>query len=148
MARRITLTKGEMFGELIVLDGDLSIEGSRKVHAKCQCSCGNVTVKVVSDIRRGTTRSCGCLRKDVLDKNAYKHTTKLTKKKYGMLTLITDNGVKNGKGEYVSKFMCDCGNEVVLSNLRVTQGKTKSCGCLRKEMLSVGIKNHNRKFYK
>lgn len=142
MSRRITLSKGEVFGELTVLDGDVSVNGSKKVHARCKCSCGAIAVKVVSDIRRGVTRSCGCLRKDVLKKNAYIHTTKLIKRRYGMLTLIADNGDKNGKGEYISRFMCDCGNDVVLSNLRVIQGKAKSCGCLRDAMLSVGIKNY------
>lgn len=32
---------------------------------KCQCSCGNTTVVRGGDLRRGTTRSWGCINKKI-----------------------------------------------------------------------------------
>jgi hypothetical protein len=40
------------------------------------------------------------------------------------------------KGRYRDRFRCDCGNEVILSRYSVMQGKSKSCGCLRREAMS------------
>ena len=66
----------------------------------------------------------------------------LTGQKFGMLTVIKrvdDYLYPNGKrsGQYLCK--CDCGNEtiVVLNNLK--SGRTKSCGCL--------LKNINRSMF-
>ena len=50
------------------------------------------------------------------------------------------------KGKYGEKyylFECECGNEKVMSLLNVTSGKTKSCGCLRKETISKQFKKYN-----
>ena len=59
--------------------------------------------------------------------------------KYGMLTIIEEVQpyIKpNGKSERKVKCKCDCGNltDVLLFQLR--SGKTKSCGCYLKEVVS------------
>jgi hypothetical protein len=46
---------GEVFGRLTVV----SVDGRT---AKCRCSCGNEKAISVYEVRRGTTKSCGCLR--------------------------------------------------------------------------------------
>ena len=50
------------------------------------------------------------------------------------------------KGKYGEKyylFECECGNEKVMSLLNVVSGKTKSCGCFRRETVSNQFKKHN-----
>ena len=38
-------------------------------------------------------------------------------------------------GIYNYRCKCDCGNEAVVTNVRLSQGITHSCGCLKKELL-------------
>ena len=64
-------------------------------------------------------------------------------KKFGKLLVIEDLGRINISGEpaqnkYV-KCLCDCGNTTIVTYNNLTQGKTKSCGCLRRENSG----NHN-----
>lgn len=49
---------GEQFDRLFVLD-IYKINGASKAY--CICNCGNTKVTLVSSLRRGCTRSCGCL---------------------------------------------------------------------------------------
>ena len=67
----------------------------------------------------------------------------LTGRRFGRLTVIrrvegypTPRGLRDG---WLCK--CDCGNEVVVSTGDLTRGRTRSCGCLRRETTS---KNHAR----
>ena len=63
----------------------------------------------------------------------------LTGQRFGRLTIIKKNS-SNKRGIYwLCK--CDCGIEKVIYSGDIRQGKTKSCGCLRKEgrRLSPGL---------
>lgn len=63
--------------------------------------------------------------------------------RYGMLVVVAR--VQDGPRRQV-RFLCrcDCGNEVEVraSNLRV--GKTKSCGCLRRERMRLAARAAGR----
>jgi len=52
--------KNQRFGRLVVLE--LLSENPPKW--KCQCDCGNTTNVQGTTLRYGTTKSCGCLRKE------------------------------------------------------------------------------------
>lgn len=56
---------GQRFGQLSVLE-----EAGRSLHFKtlwrCQCDCGNIIVAVGGSLKSGNTKSCGCLKRDVL----------------------------------------------------------------------------------
>ena len=68
--RRIDLS-GQQFERLTVLCRD-GLSG-HDVAWRCRCRCG--TIKTVSGValRTGRTRSCGCLRREVLRDLRYKH---------------------------------------------------------------------------
>lgn len=51
--------KGRRFGRLVASSQDGYCCG--KIKWKCVCDCGNVISVIGSDLKRGTTRSCGCL---------------------------------------------------------------------------------------
>jgi len=52
--------------------------------------------------------------------------------RFGKLEVIGITDLNyNGRKRPICK--CDCGNIVVVSQCRLLSGKTKSCGCLRKE---------------
>lgn len=62
-------------------------------------------------------------------------------KRFGRLTVIRENGrAKNGALMYLCE--CDCGNFVTVRGLSLRKGDCKSCGCLRKEVSSVGNSTH------
>lgn len=63
---------GEKFGRLTVL----SAAGSDKwgnLLWECECDCGSETFVTGSHLRRGTTRSCGCLATEMISKRRKTH---------------------------------------------------------------------------
>jgi hypothetical protein len=52
--------------------------------------------------------------------------------KYGKLIVLKKADYKKGN-RIVWKCRCDCGNEVDVAGIYLTQGDTKSCGCLKKD---------------
>lgn len=58
----------------------------------------------------------------------------LTGQKFNRLTVI-EFFEKNRAGR-VWKCRCDCGNECTVLEYRLTSGATKSCGCLKREVLA------------
>lgn len=75
----------------------------------CECSCENKTQKILSgsDLRKGKTKSCGCLRKEI----AKSRTKYKINEKYGALTIIEDTTNRNNSGSIIYRCKCDCGND-------------------------------------
>lgn len=72
---------GLRFGRLLVIER--APTENRPHHAtaaswKCLCDCGNVTVLLGNVIRRGNTKSCGCLHRDSCRERATKHESRNT----------------------------------------------------------------------
>ena len=55
MTKRIDLT-GKTYGRLTVLE----YIGNAKY--KCKCECGKITIANTENLKRGHTKSCGCLK--------------------------------------------------------------------------------------
>lgn len=92
----------------------------------CQCECGNQVSVVGTSLTNGTTKSCGCLRKNkIID---------LTGQRFGNLTVIgiaeKSSTDKSRDSFWLCK--CDCGIEKTIRGKSLRNGATKSCGCLRK----------------
>jgi len=67
-------------------------------------------------------------------------------KKLGKLTAL-EFSHKKGSAKYW-KFKCDCGKETITRLTMVLNGRTRSCGCLRKEYGNgIFIKN-NLEYYR
>lgn len=63
----------------------------------------------------------------------------MTRQRFGRLTCIAfDHRDENNRGA-IWKVRCDCGVEFLAYRINLINGSTRSCGCLRKDML------HNRK---
>lgn len=54
---------GEKFGRVLVLERAPSRHG--RAHWLCQCDCGKTKVILGRSLRKGRTKSCGCLRKEL-----------------------------------------------------------------------------------
>ena len=62
-------------------------------------------------------------------------TIALDGQKFGMLTVVSEAGInKYGNSHWLCR--CDCGNEKVVQGGSLRSGDTKSCGCLRRALLS------------
>lgn len=65
--RLIDLT-GQRFGRLVVLERTGTYKGSDGSGSspiwKCQCDCGEVVEVIGRNLRYGSTKSCGCIRRE------------------------------------------------------------------------------------
>lgn len=61
--KRLNLT-GERFGRLKVIKRTDKRAGNNEVVYICRCDCGKIIEAYTSLLRRGKTRSCGCLHRD------------------------------------------------------------------------------------
>lgn len=50
--------------------------------------------------------------------------------KFGRLTLLDRDAGRSADKHVLSRWLCECGAEVVVAYSRVKNGKTRSCGCL------------------
>ncbi len=67
----------------------------------------------------------------------------LTGKRFGRLTVIEKSESKNGFASWLCE--CDCGEKCVVCGRALRIGKTKSCGCLRRETTAKTRKKHGKK---
>lgn len=121
------MTTGEKFNKLTFIE-ETHRGTYYKRFGKFKCDCGQETNKLITNVRIGKTKSCGCLK--IVPKIKMEIGQKL-----GKLTLIQFEKIINrsGKNLKMYKFKCDCGNDVIKELTRVHSGATRSCGCSRKE---------------
>lgn len=98
----------------------------------CLCDCGNETVVSAKNLKSGATKSCGCANQDWAASQAHN----LTGKEFGRFIVIG----KSDKGGRYWDCLCSCGETKSVNSCALVGGKTKSCGCLRKETTSISSK--------
>ena len=118
---KLNLT-GQQYGLLTVIE-EVQKNG-KDIMWRCKCWCGQEKIVSTKNLRRGHTKSCGCL-----------HANNLINKTFNRLTVIdrADN-TKDGKTQW--KCRCECGNNVIVLGSNLIKGYTKSCGCLSKQKKS------------
>lgn len=72
MTRLVDMVGGT-FGRLTVVERAPNAANSTDARWRCRCSCGAETVTYGRFLRRGHTRSCGCLQRDVNLARVLKH---------------------------------------------------------------------------
>jgi hypothetical protein len=87
----------------------------------CVCACGTHAIVNGQSLRKGMTKSCGCLR------SAPKVDS--TGKRFGRWTVNTYAG--GGKWHCV----CDCGARAVVRGRALQKQQSRSCGCFARELL-------------
>lgn len=127
---------GRVFGRWTVISrapDRYSKRGDKIIYWNCRCECG--TIKEVADreLKRGRSKSCGCIKKIL------KEPEDLTGKRFGRWIVIKrgeDRYDKNGHILRTWVCQCDCGTikEVFEGSLR--NNNSQSCGCLQKEIVS------------
>ena len=131
---------GKRFGRLVVSSEVPKSEWKNKKHREffCVCDCGDITKVARGALMSGGTKSCGCLKRDVVQNQG----EDLTGQTFGELTAI--RRVKSHvteSGERLTRwiFRCSCGREVELSINNVKSGGTKSCGHIGKSLAEYEI---------
>ena len=110
---RINLA-GKQFGKLTV--SEYSGEGSNKNSKwKCKCACGKEVVVLGYRLKNGGTKSCGCLRDDVM-------TPRINKPYQWLFKILSINAIRNHREmnlsfsdflEIISHGKCDyCGRKI------------------------------------
>ena len=115
---------GLLFGKLKVIkrvEDYIFPNGDKHVQWLCQCECGNEKKTLGKYLKNGTVKSCGCLKRNKND---------LTGLRFGKLLVLN----RNEKTNHSWDCLCECGNRCVVNTSELQSGKTKSCGCLRKEV--------------
>ena len=121
--RKPTDLTGEVFGKLTVLE---RVENKGKMVVwKCRCACGQLTLATAHDLKNGSKRSCGCLRKENCRRKD------IAGKRFGKLVALYPMDKLGVTGSVIWKCRCDCGNEVEVAVADLNKGNNKSCGCLK-----------------
>lgn len=133
---------GKIFERLTVIRRVENNEHGRSMWL-CQCECGNQKVIMGKCLKSGHTKSCGCLNREIISKSSLKDISGVRYGKLLVVDRVEDHISQNGRRCVMWRCLCDCGNYTEVSSNQLTSGKTKSCGCLRKEKLSKGNPKHN-----
>lgn len=117
MPRKREDLAGKVFGKLTAVKC-LGTNEKGRLMWKCKCECGGEIIVYPPNLKKGLTKSCGCLRRE-----------DLAGKVFGKLTAVECLGT-NEQGYVVWKCKCECGGETVTRTASLKGGTTKSCGCI------------------
>lgn len=123
LSREIADVTGQRFGRLVAVEPTERRSGSSVVW-KCVCDCGNETFASVANLKKGATRSCGCLS---YEKRKYQRVGRA----FGHLAVVSEIGTFGGrKGLVLCE--CDCGRKAVrgFGSLQNYSTAETSCGRL------------------
>ena len=115
---------GKTYGRLTVLRDDGSRTKSGRVLWLCECSCGNKVYVLSQNLKRGTTKSCGCLN----DEKRHERFKDLTNTETANFKII-DRAYSKNQRVWWNCICKHCGKSVILNNNLI--GHQTSCGCRR-----------------
>lgn len=138
------IESGMKFGELTVIEEDFkkqeimfSKNHTKRQYYKCLCSCGKVTTVQRECLNRGTTKSCGHLKKYVFNPEP----KDLSEKSFNDLdVLYIDDTKPSGCGKH-TYWICQCrkcGKSRSIRSSDLINGTAKDCGCGKSERASNG----------
>lgn len=136
--------KGKRFGRLVAVERVEAPEGASQQQAywRCKCDCGKEKVVASAVLRRGNTRSCGCLKRMIDDQRAVEPGTRC-----GRLVVVSEakppEGVKRKERWWTCR--CVCGGYTTAKTYDLKKGNKRSCGCLRLEHAQKMAKEYNRR---
>lgn len=136
--RTIQDLSGHVFGKLTVLnraDDYITPKGVRHVQFRCVCECGKERVVRASNLRNGHTTSCGCARRESM---TGVNLDDLSGRQFNRWTVLhrAESIVEpSGSKATVWHCRCDCGGERDIRAGTLHSGLSKSCGCLKTEVL-------------
>jgi hypothetical protein len=140
MSKFIDLT-GQRFGSLTVIER-VGTKWKSCALWKCKCDCGNEIEVISADLNRRKYKTCG--------KCSFSKSSVEVGDIFGRWTVVSINETLAGDRKYCT-CLCSCGTERTVQALNLLRGKSKSCGCLQKEMVrdrSITHGMHKTTIYK
>ena len=156
---------GNRYGRLLVIER--AKNKGKDTCWKCKCDCGNETIVRGTNLRDGSTLSCGCYHIDKCKKpkgpriyNNYLtnepdeiplgEAENLRGKRFGKLIPLYRVKVESDQNCAFWKCQCDCGNTTITRSSALKSGKVASCGCSTESHGEIKIKelllNNNLSF--
>lgn len=126
---------GKKFGYLTVLKDSGERYNQHNVLWECRCECGKVIKVAANDLLKGSTKSCGCKKKELRHETRAK---KMIGQKFGKLTIVAQTDQQDIDLSYKYLCQCDCGNTKIFSGTHLRNGNVSSCGCIA---YSIGEQN-------
>lgn len=105
------------------------------IFATCQCVCGTIRDVRLSKLLHNKSQDCGCGHDDrrrERARKAYEHMVNNTINGWTLLDIIPPD---DGRHNTFALCMCQCGTVKIVNITHITSGKSKDCGCGRKDML-------------
>ena len=101
-------------------------------HFICECTCKTRKSVALSSLKRGQSKSCGCLRKITSSLTGKKNLISLTGMTFGKLIVKSYNEEKSKNSHSGSYWNCECecGNKSIVAASNLKRGYVSSCGCL------------------
>ena len=96
----------------------------------CACECGTEKDVPGEALRNGSSKSCGCLQREISAQLCKSMVTDITGKRFGKLIALERIPATNRNKHCKWKCQCDCGNVVNVDLGNLMSGKSKSCGCV------------------
>lgn len=116
--------KGNVYGRLTVLGDDGTRTKTSKVLWRCRCDCGNEVHVLGSNLKRGATKSCGCLNSEKR-RERFKDLAGTETENFK----IIDKAYSKNQRVWWNCICKHCSQSVVLNNNLIDH--QASCGCRR-----------------
>ncbi len=131
---KILLSPHQRVGRLTLVAREHRVDSRhiKRAYWRCLCDCGSNTSPAEDALKRGLTRSCGCLHRDVASAAAHD----LVGRRFGRLTVIRRVGSDKSRAA-TWLVRCDCGKEKTIRSTGLTFALTESCGCIQREIVSL-----------
>lgn len=115
---------GKRFGNFVAIK-PIKLK-SRAAGWLCECDCGNQKEVLTSNLTRGKSASCGCLR-----------SPDITGSKVGRLTVLERLDKQDSSGFGLCICRCECGKITEVRYSTLKNGAIDSCGCKRVEDITI-----------
>ena len=122
---------GLRFNKLVIVskaEPYIDPRGHQYTQVNCICDCGNTRTVLLSKLKRGVVKSCGCFR--ALPKTR----ENLVGRKFGMLTVIAEGEPHRYNSGQTRTWVCkcECGTiKTILQSSLKRGGCSSNCGCLK-----------------
>ena len=120
----------QRFGMLVCLEPTQGRREDGSVVWRCLCDCGKECLAPSRQLLAGDKKSCGCL--------GHPPRKEYVGRRFGKLTVLEYAGKQAGMHRW--KCRCDCGSETTVGQTLLQSGKTKSCGCLQRSVITDNLK--------
>lgn len=133
---------GKRFGRWTILyraEDKLQPSGQKKIMWHCICDCGNEKDVSSCSLKNGSSKSCGCLHRDIATEMSL---IDLTGQKFGRWTVMYKGKIRttpSGQKKTMWHCSCECGEERDVDACNLTSGASQSCGCLQKDSRTIDL---------